>query len=275
MTNPLSLGDRMKKYEDVTNFRLMPRSIVILRLDGTAFHTLTKRLHLEKPYDANFSSWMTQAALTLADRMQGCKLGYTQSDEMTFVLRSDQSEDSSAWFDNRIQKITSVSSGIVSSVFNRLLCANYVWGSDDIIPVTTFDARVHTVPDLNEALNNLIWRQQDCVKNSISSAAYYEVAKKHGKKTTRKMLDGLNQDQRQELLFKEAGINWADYDPNFKNGITIFKESVEVTTENGQAVRRKWVARAAPIFNSLVGRSWLDEVLNYQRTENGEEAEKV
>ena len=44
-----SLGDRMKEYEQVTNFLLMKRSCIILRIDGRAFHTLTS--FMEEPYE--------------------------------------------------------------------------------------------------------------------------------------------------------------------------------------------------------------------------------
>jgi len=268
-----SLGDRMKRYEEVTDLRLMPRSVAILRMDGVAFHTLTKRLHLDKPYDAGFSNWMSQAALALASRVQGCMIGYTQSDEMTFIIRSDQSDDFSAWFDNRIQKIVSVSSGVVSSAFNKLLAASGKIGTGDDT-IATFDGRLHSVPSLTEAANNLIWRQRDCTKNSISGAAYYELGRKHGRKTARKMLDGLNQDQRQELLFAETGINWNDYIPEFKRGIAIFKRDVEIGTEHGPTIRRKWVIEAAPIFTSETGRAWLVEILGHSRPAKGNVQEK-
>ena len=273
-----TLGDRMKRYEEVTNFRLMPRSVAVLRMDGVAFHTLTKRLKLDKPYDSNFSSWMAAAAAYLAKYAQGIMLGYTQSDELTFVVRADQSEDSYPWFDYRIQKIASVSSGIVSSVFNRLLYLHcFSNGEMAEIPIATFDSRLHQMPGLTEVVNNLIWRQRDCTKNSISGAAYYEIGKMRGKKTARKMLEGLNQSQRQELLFKETGLNWNDYAPEFKRGIVIFKREEEVDTEHGKTIRRRWTTEPAPVFTSEEGRAWLCEILGHTRSvkENVEEKEGI
>lgn len=37
------LGDRMKSYERVTSSVIVPRTPVILRLDGRSFHTFTKK----------------------------------------------------------------------------------------------------------------------------------------------------------------------------------------------------------------------------------------
>ena len=44
-----SLGDRMKRYESVSKGILVPRTPVILRLDGCHFHTTTRGF--KKPFD--------------------------------------------------------------------------------------------------------------------------------------------------------------------------------------------------------------------------------
>jgi tRNA(His) 5'-end guanylyltransferase len=46
-----ALGERMKKYEYITRDHLVPRMPVIIRLDGKAFHTLTRGF--KRPYDAD------------------------------------------------------------------------------------------------------------------------------------------------------------------------------------------------------------------------------
>ena len=45
----IGLGDRMKRYEQVTQIRLIRRMPVILRLDGKSFHRFTRGF--EKPFD--------------------------------------------------------------------------------------------------------------------------------------------------------------------------------------------------------------------------------
>ena len=48
-----ALGNRIKnQYENRTRYHLPRRTYTVLRLDGKAFHTLTK--NLTKPFDANF-----------------------------------------------------------------------------------------------------------------------------------------------------------------------------------------------------------------------------
>jgi len=47
----LEIGKRFKKYENVFGGQLPPRMPVIIRVDGRAFHTLTKREKaIEKPF---------------------------------------------------------------------------------------------------------------------------------------------------------------------------------------------------------------------------------
>ena len=47
------LGNRMKEnYENTYRIKLTRRTPVIIRVDGKAFHTLTRKC--EKPFDENF-----------------------------------------------------------------------------------------------------------------------------------------------------------------------------------------------------------------------------
>lgn len=269
--NRVPLGERMKKYEESTNFRIIPRTPVMIRIDGKKFSNLTKKLKLEKPYDRIFSNWMTETTRRVCNEIQGCVLGYTQSDEITFVVRTDQTDDTTPWFDNRVQKIVSIASSVASVEFNYQM-----WNATNHIGELRgyFDCRAWPMPSLTEVVNNLIWRQRDCTKNSISSAAYYEVGRVIGRGTARKVLHNLRQNERQELLFNKAGINWNDYPAEFKRGIVVYRTEVTIQTENGMALRKRWVDSAAPIFTSEEGRDWLNTVLNPSRDENGEEEQK-
>jgi tRNA(His) guanylyltransferase len=102
-----SLGDRMKTfYEGPARYYLTRRTPVVVRLDGRAFHTLTKGF--QKPYDASFIETMDSAARCLFDEMQGCKMAYIQSDEASFVLTDYDTLTTEAWFGyNKSKLITS------------------------------------------------------------------------------------------------------------------------------------------------------------------------
>lgn len=112
------LGDRMKDYyESRSKTRLTRRMPVIIRLDGKAFHTFTKGF--KKPFDMIMVKAMQETMKYLCENIQGCVLGYTQSDEITLVLIDYQNLNSDAWFDYEVQKLCSVSASMATFAFNR------------------------------------------------------------------------------------------------------------------------------------------------------------
>jgi tRNA(His) guanylyltransferase len=250
---PDSLGNRMKTYEALSDISLMKRVPVVVRLDGKGFSHLTKRLKLEKPFDKWFVSAMSDTMVAVASKVQGCVIGYTQSDEISLVLINDQSLDAEPYFGNRVLKIASVTASMATARFNRLL-ANLDPDIDD----ACFDSRVFAVPSKVEAMNALIWRQQDCVRNSILSAAYYGIGKKTGRKTAQKMMHGLDTSKLQELMFQEIGVNWSTaYPPELKRGLVAYRRKFEIETPNGKAMRQRWIIESAPVFQSDEGKEWL------------------
>lgn len=243
----MDLGDRMKQYERAYDTYMPSRLPVIIRIDGKGFSRFTKKIQAKKPFDSWFSDSMAQAMLETAEKIEGCVFAYTQSDEMTFVIKNDQSEESTPWFGNRIQKLTSVASSFVTATFNQRLFRLL----EKDVPLAYFDARVFIVPSWQEAINCLVWRQNDATKNSISAACYYEVARKpdRGKKQARKLMHGLNQKQQQELLFQETGINWNNYPAKFKRGIGCYKVAKEMAYEGNTFVRNSWeLDTELPVF---------------------------
>ena len=167
-----SLGDRMKgQYEDRTRYLLPRRTFTIIRLDGKAFHTLTRGCN--KPFAEDVKEAMTAAAVAVVTEAQGAKLAYIQSDEISLVLTDFDFITTQAWFDGNLQKIVSVAAGIASVAFSR------VFGRNGI-----FDARAFTIPDPVEVENYFIWRQKDAIRNSVSACAQAAFSPKqlHGKK---------------------------------------------------------------------------------------------
>jgi tRNA(His) guanylyltransferase len=200
-----TLGDRMKhQYEDRTRVLLPRRTYTIIRVDGKAFHTFTKRY--DGPYDEMIVTGMNEAMLALCSEAQGTAFGYTQSDEISILLTDFATNTTDAWFDNNLQKIVSVSASIVTAAFNASLGTT----------TALFDCRVFTIPDAIEVENYFVWRQQDAVRNSIQSLAQAHFSHKE--------LHGLNVNALQEKLFQEKKINWNDLPIEQKRGRTAIKD---------------------------------------------------
>lgn len=196
------LGDRMKTYESASRHYLTRRTPVIIRLDGCHFHTFTKDFN--KPYDEILCRSMQETMLHLCKNIQGCVLGYTQSDEITLVLCDYKKLETQAWFDNGIQKMCSVSASMATIMFNQVF--SYLADKDGRYPYyyakvkgATFDSRAFNLPR-EEVTNCLIWRQLDAVRNSIQGLgqAYY----------SHKELLGKSCQDIKEMLKTELQIDW-------------------------------------------------------------------
>ena len=198
-----SLGDRMKaNYEDRYRFYLTRRTPVIIRLDGKAFHSLTRGY--EKPFSQTFCSAMDTVALKLCEDIQGAKCAYVQSDEISILLTDFDKLTTSAWFDYNVQKIASVSAGMASAILTNIL-------GDDTVAV--FDSRVFNIPK-EEVANYFVWRQKDWIRNSVEM-----LARSH---FSHKELHKKCQADMHEMLHTK-GVNWADLKQRYKNGKFVYR----------------------------------------------------
>jgi tRNA(His) guanylyltransferase len=192
---PDSLGDRIKRYEQVTINYLTCRVPVIIRLDGRAFHTYTKKF--TKPFSPLLMDAMTYAAKETANEMQGFKLAYIQSDEVTFLLTDFEDIATEAWFDYNINKIISISAALMSSYFNRFVLDN---------KTAVFDARSFNVP-FDDVANVFLWRVKDWERNSLqmycqSFFSHKDLHKKN-KEEMHEMLNKINRNWTKDLSNRE------------------------------------------------------------------------
>ena len=265
------LGNRMKShYENRTRIYLPRRTYSILRLDGKCFSSFTKGL--KKPFDVGLIFDMDETAKYLCSKIQGAKIGFVQSDEISILMTDFDTLQTDAWFDGNIQKIVSISASLAASKFNQLRWMRYVneryndGAADDPISwdwfegvrklrLADFDARTFTIPSFTEVCNYFIWRQNDCVRNSISSVAQSLYSSKQ--------LHGKNMSEQQDMIH-EKGQNWNDYPAMQKRGRFVFKKEIDMETEykgkefmQSSYKRKIWVVEECPTFtqdqNFLLG----------------------
>ena len=261
-----SLGDRMKEnYENRSKTYLVRRMPVIIRLDGKAFHTFTKGL--KKPYDEIFHNTMNKTMKYLCENIQGCKLGYTQSDEITLLLTDYDTITTDAWFDYSVQKICSVSASMATMAFNKYLQEEifeyidvlmalqdldleeeYLDVLDNKLGKAMFDSRCFNIPK-EEVTNCFIWRQQDATRNAIQMLGQCNFSHKE--------LQGMSCNDIQDMLMLQKGINFNDMPTEFKRGVCCVKEEYypepmlgyENCEVDAESVRTRWVLdKEIPIF---------------------------
>lgn len=204
-----SLGDRMKDLESRYRYMLPRRCYTLIRLDGKAFHTYTRGL--ERPFDEPLRRAMQETTVALCSGIQNCKLGYTQSDEISLILTDFDSINTCAWFDGNIQKIVSVAASMATEKFNRIR-----FNQGFTSGIALFDCRVWTTSDPWEAYNAFYWRQKDATKNSVQMVARSLASHKE--------CNGLNFSQLNELIHSK-GVNFNDFPTDCKRGAFIHKES--------------------------------------------------
>jgi tRNA(His) guanylyltransferase len=209
-----SLGNRMKRFEAVTRYRLVPRSCMVIRVDGRAFHTFTR--NAQRPFDPDIIAAMVSATKAPAVEMQGFKLAYTQSDEASFLLTDFDEPDSQGWFDHSLNKVVSISASLFTAHFN-------VAYPEDRLAI--FDSRAFTLPAA-EAPDMFIWRQRDWERNSLSMFA-------RSRFSHEELLDRQTADVHEML--HQRGDNWAHLPDRLKNGTFILPGGTEVCERLDQA----------------------------------------
>ena len=265
------LGTRMKEfYESVPKTRLVRRMPVAIRLDGKAFHTFTRGF--EKPFDEVLGKSMRETMKYLCENIQGCVLGYTQSDEITLILVDYQNLNSCAWFDYEVQKMCSIAASMATMAFNKFFTKNVNYFEmtheyDDTINeyCTTlvnaaekgamFDARVFNIPK-EEVCNLIYWRQLDATRNSIQMVGQANFSHKELQNKSCNMI--------QEMLFAEKGINWNDYPTYLKRGSCCIKTTIQnpnVDIKDGAYPKSVWMIDLdIPIFKGD-GRKYIDKLV--------------
>ena len=277
------LGKRMKTfYEQIPKYKLMRRTPVIIRIDGKAFHTFTKGF--QKPFDHVLMKSMQDTMKYLCENIQGCVLGYTQSDEISLLLIDYKRFNSSAWFDNEIQKICSISASMATFSFNKAFNENSdeyceAWNveydyTEALLSAcekgAMFDSRCFNIPK-EEVANYFYWRQQDATRNSIEMVGQAYFSHKELHKKTCNMI--------QDMLHEQKGINWNDFSVPEKRGSCCIKETYYIDKETGKerkkddwlrpeeeekyAMRTRWIVdENIPIFKNE-GRAYIDDLVNY------------
>jgi tRNA(His) guanylyltransferase len=235
-----SLGDRLKRYEQVPSLHLQRRTPVIIRVDGKAFSSLTR--NMKRPWDEKFQQCMWETALYLCKNVEGCRLAYVQSDEISLLLTDYSTFETQPWFGYRVQKVCSVSASLATAAFNSTFRQLF---PDKCAPgnsLPIFDSRVFNIQK-EEVCNYMIWRQQDATRNSISMLAQAHFSHQQLYKKSNKVM--------QDMLVLEKGINWNDQPVSFKRGVCCRKEHYSVKVEETTTtIRSRWsVDTDIPIFS--------------------------
>ena len=271
------LATRMKEnYEKVSKTSLMRRVPVAIRLDGNNFHTFTRGF--KKPFDEILIKSMQETMKYLCENIQGCVLGYTQSDEISLLLVDYKNLNSSAWFDYEVQKMCSISASMATMAFNKSFTKNaeefmtdcaasyemeglYSNGTEEwrlcgvylkaIKKGAMFDARCFNIPK-EEVTNYFYWRQLDATRNSIQMVGQANFSHKE--------LQNKSSNDIQNMLLTQKDINWNNMPIYQKRGSACIKYIESIDYPDGTTTKRnRWkIDNEIPIFNNE-GREYIEK----------------
>lgn len=277
------LAKRMKGYEERNSYYLQRRMPVILRLDMRAGHSFTKGF--ERPFDEVFIKSMQETAKYLCENIQGCKLSYQQSDEITLVLVDYDKLNTDCFFNYRVDKLCSIAASMATMVFNESFSKIYSKlyrdkiehreNVDELVKTyafkagkAMFDSRCFNIPK-EEVTNLIYWRQLDASRNSIQMVGQANFSHKE--------LQNKSCNDIQDMLMTQKGINWNDLPTYQKRGSCCIKEEYAVN-DNGEEVevdcvtdvdepvesvafRSRWIIDTnIPIFRNE-GREYIDRLV--------------
>lgn len=235
-----NLEEKCTYYRSLTDYRLMPNSYVLATVDGRSFSKMVKN-KFKKPFDKAFINAMNETAIYLCQQVQGCKLAYAQSDEITLLITDINNGD--LFFGGRLNKMHSIIAALATAKFNQVITAYeigriaydttlidsertlyHVKDCIDFVaeaPLYTFDCKVWTVPNANDAFAHFLWRQIDCVRNSMQQAAqtycsYNELLNKSA-------------DEQVEFMKSKVGLDWNNYADDMKYGRFIVSQKKHST----------------------------------------------
>lgn len=230
-----SLSEKCNYYRSLTDYKLIPNLPVIIMLDGRSFSKVIKK-RFSLPFDKRFIDMMDFTAKKLCAEIEGCRLAYVQSDEISLFLEDYKTIKSNSFFGYRLTKVLSIAASIATGYFNRELWKIY----PEADPIQ-FDCKAWNVPNLNDVYAWFLHRQNDCVRNSKQ-----QVAQSH---YSHKQLEGLSADNQVQKLKDEKGISWwHDFRDEERYGRIVLKEKEHFRNEELGVEYDRSVWKAYPGF---------------------------
>lgn len=249
-----SLGERQGVYEECYDFSITRKIPIVIKAQLRNYKRLIQ--NLAKPFSPEFSEILGETALFVISQIDDAIFGYCHNDEIILILDNSKKEDT-CWLNNKIQSIVSVTASMLTDGFRRSydIFGENIKLSGNII----FDVKTWGLPNLEEATNYLIHRQDSCIKNSINRACGFELEEKFGREKASALFRNKSYDEKEDILLNHCGIDLYEYYPsNFIFGTAIYKiRSIKI---DESAPRNRWYVNN-DIPNFLLNKEFLSTIL--------------
>ncbi|RCK65494.1 tRNA(His) guanylyltransferase [Candida viswanathii] len=198
------------KYEYVKAFEkenyLLPDTYIIIRVDGKGSTSCGK----------------------IVQKYSDIMLAYGDSDEYSFLLRKN---------------LTTLFASLMSTYYMHFWPQVFPEKPLDVDHLPTFDARAVLYPSFKHIRDYFSWRQVDCHINNLYNTTFWNLVlklKMTPQEAEQKLMGTVSADKN-EILFKECGLNYNNELEMFKKGTILVRdfEDYEAHDETGLSSRQK------------------------------------
>ncbi|KAF1851499.1 Thg1-domain-containing protein [Cucurbitaria berberidis CBS 394.84] len=212
------------KYGYVRSFEqpdsLLSNTWIVVRIDGRGFSKLTAKYKFIKPNDRNALDLMNAAAEAVMKELPDLVLAYGNSDEYSFVFHKD-----CVLFERRASKLTTTIVSTFTSYY-VFLWSTYFPDKPLTPPLPSFDGRAVCYPSDINLRDYMSWRQVDCHINNLYNTTFWTLVQQGGMgaQEAEQRLSGTVSSDKNEILFKDFGINYNNEPECFKKGTVLYRD---------------------------------------------------
>ncbi|KAH7860437.1 hypothetical protein Vadar_013408 [Vaccinium darrowii] len=217
------------KYEYVKSFEeedeVMLPNLIVVRIEGRDFRRFSDDHKFERPNDEKALDLMNSCAAAVLEEYPDIVFSYGFMDEYSFVLKKK-----SKFYKRRASKILSVVVSLFTSV--------YVTKWKDYFPqmeltlAPSFQSRIITCASMEVVQAYLVWRQNNChVQNQYNTCLWMLIKSGKNEREAEEVLKGTGKQEKNELLFKQFGINYKKLPPMFRQGSCVLRRVKRLKTE--------------------------------------------
>ena len=227
------------RYEYVKAFErenyLLPDTFIVIRVDGKGFHKFSQHYRFDKPNDLRALGVMNRAALKVMQKYSDVLMAYGDSDEYSFLLRRK-----CELYERREMKLCTLFASLMSTYYMFYWNLEFSEKSIEEDMVPTFDARAVVYPNFQVVRDYFSWRQVDCHINNLYNTAFWNLVKLGlTPQESEQRLMGTVSSDKNEILFKECGINYNNELEIFKKGTILVRELKDYTRKVDLSSRQK------------------------------------
>ncbi|KAJ4347691.1 tRNA-His guanylyltransferase [Ascochyta clinopodiicola] len=183
-------------------------------------YELTTKYKFVKPNDRDALDLMNEAAMAVMRELPDLVIAYGNSDEYSFVFHKD-----CMLFERRASKLTTTIVSTFTSYY-VFLWSKYFPQKPLTPPLPSFDGRAVCYPSDANLRDYMSWRQVDCHINNLYNTTFWALVQQGGMKPqdAEQKLSGTVSADKNEILFKEYGINYNNEPECFKKGTILYRD---------------------------------------------------